>query len=554
MRWVVAVATGTLFLVPVGLWVFALARFAANVPVNDDYVLVEFMTRWLDPATTALQRLGYLFAPHNTHQIVYDRLVALASYFFTGRLNFWLLTLVGNAALLGILWRLFTPFASLKLPGWYFLPLPALLLSLQSHENMFWAMAALQNFTVVYFIFEALHRLHRHPASTGGLAMALVLSMVAVLTSGSGFLAFGVGALVLVWQRRWRVVLPLWLAITAIALVARLVYAPLNEERTPLLGWLPKTGLALSGLFTNAEKASPMLWGVGAVVLLALAAMGVVWVVQSGRSRRQLAASVAQAEWFSFVVVVAASALLIAMHRQPNDVLRDRYKIYSHLAVGLLYLVGLVRLAPRYRPVVGVGATGVAFLLNILAFHVNISKVAYGHQISQANAYNFSTYQTLLPLPYYQTDRLMRQAQALGIYQFPRMAPAQPTWRVVPLPTPVAVNRFRDTTVTLSFVGYHPPVVQIDQRAFQRGTEGPGLTGLYTLLNDGQRQFMFPAAPSRSGILEFLTTGRLFATGFTTSFYESVLPPGTYRVGLLQTTHGTTTYFQTNQRFTVLPR
>ena len=70
----------------------------------------------------------------------------------------------------------------------------------------------------------------------------------------------------------------------------------------------------------------------------------------------------------------------------------------------------------------------------------------------------------------------------------------------------------------------------------------------------GGRQFLFPAPPGRSGIIEFLTTGKLFSSGFTTSFYESVLPPGTYQIGLLQTANGATTHFQAGQRFTVLPR
>ncbi|MBO0932943.1 hypothetical protein [Fibrella aquatilis] len=538
-----------LLALPVLVWLYVLQRYAVNVVMFDDYALLRFITHWANPATSWATRLSELLAVHNTHYIIYDRLVALATYYATGHINFLAMIVLGNAALLGIVWRLWTLFRELNLPVWAFLPVPCWVLSLQSHENMFWAMAGLQNFTVVWFVLESLYQLHRRQS----LALPLGLGVAAVLTSGNGVLAFLVGSLVLLHQRRRGANGLIWWGITALVMLVRLTILPVNEHKTPFMNWIPNTFLSLGSGMTNQDaRLLPMLAGVGLGGLLGLALLA--WLFGLGNVGKRLQQQSTTNVLMAFAVVILATCLLLAIYRPTEDILRDRYKIYAHLALSVAYLLALSVMKRSWVRGLAAGVAAGAVAMNVAAFHASMPAVVAAHQLRQADAYNFHFYQTVVPLPYFRgpLDSLLLEAKQRDTYQFPVAFIPPTTWPTIALISPVSIRIAPDLTVNNSMIGFHPNVVNISQPTVPRVPEGPGGRGTYVVIeaSDGKR-FLMPATPAKSGFRHFLTSGELFHPGLSAGIFAKRFTPGSYRVKVLQVTDRTPRLYDTGQQLQI---
>src|SRR5205823_6463260 len=145
--------------------------------------------------------------------IVYDRLITWLDFSLFGKLNYRHLMVVGNLSLVGLLAIFGLVFGrTLSLDNKnlvsqysfsltdcliYLPPVAFLLLNLSQWENMFWGMAALQNFTVVLWIVGAIYVL----SFTQNLPFALLMAIAATLTSGNGILIWPIGFVILFHQR-----------------------------------------------------------------------------------------------------------------------------------------------------------------------------------------------------------------------------------------------------------------------------------------------------------------------------------------------------------------
>ncbi|MBO0948488.1 hypothetical protein [Fibrella forsythiae] len=525
---------GLLIALPIAIWLWALLRYAVDVVYNDDYALLTFIARWHNPAVSWSDRFADLVALHNTHRIIYDRLVSLASYYLTGQINFVLMIWLGNLALGGICWQLWRGFRQLGLPAWYFLPIPCWLFSMQSHENMFWSMAALQNFTVIWFVQEALHQVHKRAP----LGWPLLLSIGAALTSGNGVLAFLIGAILLVSQQRRDRTLWVWLSYTVVALILLLVIFPAAHERTPLLGWVPNLFVVLGSAFTNETTTTIPLAG-GALLTTAIGITALFRVTRFGAVGRRLRQLPGLPEWLAFGLFVIATALLLAMHRLPDELLRDRYKLYAHLMLSLVYLVGLAVAGPRLK--VGWALTGtlLAVVMNAIAFHACLPKIIGGFQQRQADAFNFRTNATTLAIPYLRsyTDSLLTSTQQQHIYTLPNPIKPPAAWSVTPSTDSLLISSFQDDFIHNSFLGEHPCYIEIDNQTVAHTLATGTDKGMYITISDKQQHtYLFPASPGKGSIRDFVTGQGLFKPGFAVSFLSSRLKPGLYQVKLLRIT------------------
>ncbi len=523
---------GFLIAVPVALWLWVLVRYAANVPSNDDYALLEFIDRWHDPTQSWAARFADLIALHNTHRIIYDRLISLGSYYLTGQLNFLLLIWLGNLALGGICWQLWRGFRQLGQPIWYFLPIPYWLFSLQSHENMFWAMASLQNFTVIWFVLEALHQLHRRVP----LIWPLLLSVAATLTSGNGILAFLVGTLLLVSQQRRDRSLLVWGISTALALGLMLGLSSVHHDRTPFLGWLPNACLALGGAFTNEVNTGLPLAGGALLAAAMLIAIGC-WVLTFGNIGQRLRQLPMSAEWLAFGLFTLTTALLLAMHRLPDELLRERYKVYAHLMLGLVYLLVLATVSGRLRVVWAAGVTLGAILMNVSAFHACLPRIIVGFQQRQADAFNFQANQSTLSIPYTRqpTDSLLARVHRQGVYRFPETLEPPASWVAVPSTDSLRISSFQDDLVRNSALGEHPCYMKADNEHITfHLADGTDHGNFLVAESEDHHSYLFPGSPAKGSFRDFIMGKGPFKPGFSALFLSSRLLPGNYRVRLLR--------------------
>ncbi|MEZ0541278.1 hypothetical protein [Fibrella arboris] len=527
---------GLLIALPVAIWLWALLRYAANVVFNDDYALLIFVAHWQDPAVSWADRFTDLIALHNTHRIIYDRLVSLATFYLTGQLNIELLIWLGNLSLAGIGWQLWRGFRQLSLPIWYFLPIPFWIFSLQSHENMFWGMAALQNFTVIWFVQEALHQLHRRAP----IGWPLLLSIAATLTSGNGLLAFLIGTLLLISQRRRDQTLWIWLGSTALVLFVMLGLSSVAHERTPFLSWLPNLCLALGSAFTNQTSTTLPLAG-GLLLTLTMAAALFLWTTSIGALGQRLRRVPIMPEWLAFGLFIVATALLLAIHRLPDELLRDRYKLYAHLMLSLVYLLGLAITTPRLKTGWALGTTLLAMLMNVGALHACLPRIVVGFQQRQTDAFNFLNNGSTLPIPYLRqyTDSLLTSVHRQAIYRFPNSLPPPTAWSTGSSTDSLMISSYQDDLVRNAFLGDHPCYITIDNQTLAFHLSDGTDKGTFIALQGADRHtYLFPAAPSKGSIRDFMAARGPFRRGSTLSFLSGRLQPGDYQVRILRFVDG----------------
>ena len=541
--------SGLVLVAPVLVLMLMLSVWSENIVFHDDYALLQFLLDWTDPAVPWGQKMHRLVEPHNHHRIVYDRLVALATYYLTGRMNVLMMIALGNAALLGIVWRFWTLFRSIGLPGWYFIPIPWWLLNLQSHENMFWGMAALQNFTVIWLMVEALHRLTRRDPVIG----PLLLSIAALFTSGNGLLVIGVGSLVVGWQ--WHRRTDGWQWVVGIGAALGLFfwnYDPATPADSPLQ-LIPKLLMVLGASLTNQMRfgvatVGGILIGTGWVVALAA-----VW---RGRSQhlRTLRRTDTFAELLAIGAVVLGTALILSISRPPDELLRDRYRIYSHLSFSLSYLLGLLILNHRVRPVWAVLGSLAAMAMYGVSAYTKIPEILNLRQIRQLDAFNVRYYGTTLPPPYYAESnrKALKRAYKGGIFRYPSVWSDPARWQQLPVVCRITVETFSDPNAIVFFARNNHYLRVRSSPAFLPDHTQLGSSACLIAESSNGKRYTLPAAPMLGAKLDLLTAGRYFRNERTTEFQKAILPPGTYRLGLLFTQNDEVAGFAlSNQTITV---
>lgn len=516
--------------VPFLILALALWFWSENIVFHDDYALLGFLLDWTDPAVPWSHKLQRLVEPHNHHRIVYDRLVTLATYYLTGRMNILMMIVLGNAALLGIVWRLWTLFRSIGLPGWYFVPVPWWMLNLQSHENMFWGMAALQNFTVIWLIAEALHRLVRRDPVTG----PLLLTIAALFTSGNGLLAVVVGSVVVGWQ--WRQRTDGWRWVVGIAGALGLFFW--HYDPAPPVGTLPEM-IPRFLMVLGASLTNQVRFGVAAVGGAIIGIGGVVLLTIGYRNRRQRLSTIRQTDVFTELLaigaVVVGTALILSISRAPDELLRDRYRIYSHLSFSLLYLLGLLLLARTFRPAWAVLAGSVAIGMYALSAYAKIPEILNLRQYRQLDAFNVRYNGTTLPPPYYAEGnrKVLKQTYERGVFRYPPVWSDPARWRQLPVDCRMRVEAFSNPNPVVFFARNNHYLRVRSTPAFLPGQGQLSSSACLIAESSGGRRYALPATPTLASKVDLLTKGRYFRNERMTEFQKAILPPGTYRLGLL---------------------
>jgi hypothetical protein len=196
----ITLASWTLFVIPFVVYSLRIIRYAANVPLQDDYDAALAFTNTFIRLPKSADQIALLFSQHNEHRIVLDHVVFLSNYYLLHEINFKLSVLIGNLG-----WILTTIMLVSYFHKEYHLslaqlvPIPYLLLSFTHWENMFFAMASIQNYWFMFFSVAFIICLSKHKP-----LWFCALFPMALFTSGGGIVLYPLGNLFLVLQRRWR--------------------------------------------------------------------------------------------------------------------------------------------------------------------------------------------------------------------------------------------------------------------------------------------------------------------------------------------------------------
>lgn len=183
-----------ILLLPVVIFFTVWDYYAINIPKWDDHALKTFIVEYAQ-AGDWQGKIQALFKQHNEHRIALTRLFAWIDYAVFGHLNYRHLMTAGNLLLLAVIPLWYDLLKKNKKPLFALVPIPFLWMTLAFWENMYWGMSAVQNFGIVTLTLWTLY-LCINP-KTVPFCIALLLTVITVLTSGNGLMVLPLGALLI---------------------------------------------------------------------------------------------------------------------------------------------------------------------------------------------------------------------------------------------------------------------------------------------------------------------------------------------------------------------
>ncbi|AKD58416.1 hypothetical protein SD10_08855 [Spirosoma radiotolerans] len=524
-------------------------QYAVNIPKWDDHALRHFLFN-VDQEPTVTGKFYQLFKQHNEHRIVFDRLASLLDYQLFGQLNYVHLMLVGNLSLVGLLWifvaalRRSRPAVSGQ-SALYAVPIGWLLFNLSQWENMFWGMAALQNFSVVLWVIAAFYFL----SYTTHWRLAFVAGVLATITSGNGLMVWPLGFLILLLRlpafsgKDNRTSLgPIigWLA--GAAFVVALYFTGFEKPdgvkyvRPGILelskGWFAVIGAAAEALpFNSPLRTSIVLGGLLTLVIVGIVGWGLLTnrLVLVNLFRRLLSPKTATGKpatglssmtvfFWSCAAFILGTSAVVAWARTGAGIdllITSRYKMYSLTGLALVYLYGAALLpkpAARWWLIGGIASSVFFAALSYFAF---LNETIWWRHWLTTNQFNWTHSSSNAT---FSLDSVSR-----------RYTPPTPAFYDEALPviygpvqqTPVAVG------ITKIPGGYTIKNTTVP-------TQGLGDAGAYLMARSAKRTYLFPVWQQQQSMVKaHFSPDHLFTNGFESTILSAETDAGTYQLFVL---------------------
>jgi hypothetical protein len=525
-----------LLFMPILGWCLYLTHFWVNIPFFDDFpALLEAQIIWIDHPTWQ-DKINIIFSQYNEHRIIFDRLVTASLYELTGQINLRLLIAIGNGMFLGIIFIFWKAGKNQFSPNSYFGFLPILLLLLQpaTHENAFWAMAALQNYGVLFFVTWCLYALNGH------WRWAMMAGILASATSGNGLFVWPIALIILSLQKKWLQVscaaglfgLILWLYFKG---YVRPSHNPGITEALKEPGRVVQNffGFLGGGLdFSMSQQLT------GAFVAGISIFLGIVYFIFFYKVKFVISSHFFSSLYdkltqlnklqlfslglFLWILMTAAAVALnrAPVHEDYEVALSSRYKMYSLMALCLLYLNFYTHLSRLYKNSIII----FCILINFIFYIQYTPAVAERSAKLWAGTYNFKFNQ--VGLPYYLQEaaqQVLHKAQGLGVYQIPNefVEKVQPHLMKKNNPDSTLIFGIKKTL-------YPYKILRLDW------PQHTGLDEVFFLLKSNKTSFIFNQKYNQNPMKALFTTGRLLRTDTWAEIPFQIIPQGTYQLGVLE--------------------
>ncbi|GAB4016092.1 hypothetical protein [Spirosoma koreense] len=520
---------GFLPLVLVG---WSVLTYAVNLPYWDDFQIQEHLL--MLKRIPMGQKLKHLFDQHWEHRIVWTRLLFAGYAKLNGTLNYYGLTLIGVSGLLVVVGVLFAQFRRLAYPLRYFIPVPFLVFTLQSYENLVWAMASIQNFWVIAFAFGTFYALARDAPPTR--LLALDLAAAATFTSGNGPLALIVGLIMLAYQRRWRFLI-VWGVVALLLLVGyfvsynRIGFFP-SPFRYSFLDWVQAFFVLLGGFADASANVSSGLLTVDATLGLAtvlgilVVTLATIALFTSFRQFRLVTTDKPSAFFLGCLLFLLATAAMTVYSRVgfagPLYMLQSRYKIYSGLTLSVGYLFCLYQWPNRKLRPYYTGYLLLSVGQSLISDYFCLEGLVNQRRRVRAEYIN---YLANTPVEKQVSSRQVFVPTEPPLFSQQLASWSRPAW--VSAPTATTVDRVQELPNAYIFAkvdAVNPTLWQPDN-------------GSYIFLKSPARLYLFAAQPVRTTSAAWPELSHYFtSTRFEARILKEKLAPGTYRIGVI--THG----------------
>lgn len=523
-------------LTPVAVYLRVWDYYAVNIAKWDDHILKLTLLDYIN-ASGISEIVSILNVQHNEHRIFLTRLLAILDYAWFGQLDYKHLMFAGNMLLLLVIvlwWRLLK---HNEKSLFALLPVALLWPTLAHWENMYWGMAAIQNFGVVTLVAVCLYWSVRGP--WGYYAGGLLLGTVAAFSSGNGLMALPIATVLLFLSRsNLRGAIAAGTSVVVIALYFWGYTQPDYNAKVPASAWMLFKGfMAFIGSFAEVfpvkgRQDTSVIFG----CILFLVSVSIVSATLFRLIRNQYKhdfARITDAFCLGLLLFILGTAMVVVWGRAGSglDVLMtSRYKIYSFLLLITAYLFIVVPIKGSfYTPYV----SGVAFLcllFNVFSYHYYLVD-AYNLRKFMITSYFNQVYNNKELNPFVADTSAARGLVARPSLFYERWLPLLPN---------VSNQKSSGNLNSLGAVLNQTDVsVDSDRIVVDNTTDRSQRlqdSGVYLLLSNEDRYYLLPTSRERNrNRKQLFLRQQYFAPGFHSehTFDELELVPGSYGYGLI---------------------
>lgn len=324
---------------PALFFYYLLWKTTFNLPVNDDYSLLDFINIFSE-LNGWLPKLNFIINfQHNEYKLIFVNALFAIQYELLGHIDWALLCMIGNAFVVVIyilvLKAFRTPASTSLVKLFLLLPIGLLLFQLQYASTLNFSMAGIQNISVLAFALAAIYMLAKN--SKIDFIGACISMLFAICASGSGFLVIPVGTLLMIERKKWAHIF-IWIILgVGIALVYftnyRINHSIGNSDGNLLIKILSQINLVYIFSFIGSSVAKYQNYFPSVIFGIFLL---FIWVLAIKNKYSAKNPSI-----FYFLIFIILTAISVSTLRSGLGVeqsLASRYRIYSNLILILTYI------------------------------------------------------------------------------------------------------------------------------------------------------------------------------------------------------------------------
>ncbi|GLU54323.1 hypothetical protein [Dyadobacter frigoris] len=520
--------------IPIGVYFYVWDYYAINIPKWDDHALKAFIVEYAH-AGTWQGKLKAIFKQHNEHRIALDRFFAWLDFSTFGKLNYRHLMLIGNLLLLGVIPLWYVLLKNNKKPLFALVPISFIWLTLAFWENMYWGMAAIQNFGVITLLLWTLY-LCVHPKPFL-FFLSLILALLTISTSGNGLLVFPVGA-VMLFLSGDRKRLTVW-CILSLAGILAYFWTYTKPESNPAskasLFQLAKGYMAFLGCFAESI---PVKDHFGACVFMGiflfLVAISIASATLFRISTKKYTVKfekITDLFCLGTILFILGTAVIVVYSRAGfglEFLITSRYKIYSVLLLMVAYLYVVIPIRGSFLSPYITAIVFLAITFNVFSYHYHL-----------VDAFNLRKDLTTSQFNWTYTNKDLKAPADTSFAA--RIVEKTPIFYEKWLPLIAIADRQsyagNSSALTELYAG-----TSFEKTSKSLLVKNTGFTsqrlqdsGIYILLSSDKRFYVFPTHRSRNNNRkELFLKQYYFAPGFHADIPFSALEKGNYKVAIIR--------------------
>lgn len=523
-----------LIFIPIGIYFWAWDFYAINIPKWDDHTLKAFIDQYAH-ATTWQQKLQALFKQHNEHRIALDRFFAWLDFSTFGKLNYRHLMVIGNLLLVGLLPLWYVLLKNNKKPLFALVPVPFLWLTLAFWENMYWGMAAIQNFGVITLALWTIYLCVQPQPLL--FALAVIVGALTIATSGIGLMILPLSAVLLFLsgdKKRAGII-----SLAGIAGIFAYFWHYKQPETNPAskatLFQLGKGYMAFLGSFAESI---PVKDHFGACVimgvLLFLVAVSITSTILFRLSRKKYSVKfekVTDLFCLGAIMFILATGVIVVYGRAGfglEGLITSRFKIYSVLLLLVAYLYVVIPIRGSFLSPYITAIVFLAVIFNVFSYHYHLVDASNTRKMLTTDQFNW-TY----------TDKTLKPAADTSFAA--NIVAKTPVFYEKWLPLIGIADRqsyagnSRALTELYAATTFEKTKTSLIVKNSSLKSQQLQDSGIYIILSSDHRFYVFPTSRSRNtNRKELFLKQYYFAPGFTGEIPFYTLEKGSYKVGIIR--------------------